>query len=231
MTLRSSGKQVHGHRRRPARRPKPAAGVLDTAFMRTGERSFAGHVVDPADLTRRHVVEFLLDGLPLTLRHAQEHNEALVRAGIGDGCYGFTFTLAADAVAQGMIVEARLANLGTPIGAPIRLHDSAPRPEERAQRGSKGDRHARGPGREWRGHVRWAGGLRFLGWLPPAQTLPREGESGQPPKVTAIIDGEAVAAATAAAWQHFGASFEDAEARPPSTSICRSVLPMVAYGG
>jgi len=152
--------------------------ALRTAFFRVEEGGFAGHVVDEADLSRRFVVELILDGVPIKLARADAYVDDL--AAVGDGCYGFYFSLPASTLADGFVVEARLANVGTAVDKPILLASSS---ETRSDpRGS--------------GAVSWLGGLRFDGWCLA--------EEEKVPIVTAVIDGEKVAEAHAARWTHIG---------------------------
>jgi hypothetical protein len=132
-------------------RASKSAATLHTAFARTGERSFAGYVVDPNDLTRKFSVEILVDGYPVKLVRAESEAPQLVREPVGDGAYGFTAWLDESIVQDGAVVEARLANLNTPIGVPVLL--DAP---SEAGAASEAD-----------GAVRWLGGLRFSGWINP----------------------------------------------------------------
>jgi hypothetical protein len=93
------------------------AGTLRTSFRRVDARTFAGYVVCEADLNQRFVVELLIDGIPIDVTQAAEYDQEL--AGIGDGCYGFSFALLDNALADNSVIEARLANMGTPVGEPI----------------------------------------------------------------------------------------------------------------
>src|SRR5882724_2912250 len=94
---------------------------LQGTFFRVGETSCAGHVFDQADLSRRLVVELLIDGVPVALVRANTFVRELVVKGIGDGCFGFSFALPDTILATGCVAEARLANDGTSLGAPIVL--------------------------------------------------------------------------------------------------------------
>ena len=87
------------------------------SFRRVDARTFAGYVVCEADLNQRFVVELLIDGVPIDVTQAAEYDQAL--AGVGDGCYGFSFALLDNALADNSVIEARLANMGTPVGEPI----------------------------------------------------------------------------------------------------------------
>jgi GT2 family glycosyltransferase len=157
---------------------KPAR--LRTAFYRVEEGGFAGHVVDEADLGRRFVVELMLDGIPIKLARADAYVPDLATEAVGDGCYGFYFSLPPSTLADGVVVEARLANVGTAVDNPIVLASpSETRSDPRAS-----------------GAVSWLGGLRFEGWCAA--------KPEQAPVVTAIIDGETVAKAHAGRWTHIG---------------------------
>ncbi len=160
---------------------------LRTAFGSAGARLFAGHVADPSNPTRRHVVQLFVDGVALQICIADQYDDALAADGVGDGCYGFSFAVAADALADASLIEARLANLGTPVGPPVRLLDSA------------GESHGLPSSRG----VRWIGGLRFCGWL----------EAGDhTPTVSALIDGATIAEVSATTWHQIGGRDDDAQA-------------------
>ena len=90
---------------------------LRTALHRVDARTFAGYAVSDVDLGRRFVVELLIDGISVQFTEANAYHDAL--AGTGDGCYGFSFALPSDVLADAAVVETRLANTGTPVGEPI----------------------------------------------------------------------------------------------------------------
>ncbi len=161
---------------------------LRAAFHRADTQTFTGYVVREADLNQRFVVELLIDGVPIDVTQAIEYHQAL--AGVGDGCYGFSFALVGDALADSAVVEARLANTGTPVGEPIHIQrgDQPPSPAQ-----TKGD-------------VSWLGGLRFTGWID----RPDIGSA----YVNALVDGELVAQAHNWRWHHIGKSHEDARVAP-----------------
>ncbi|OYZ75254.1 MAG: hypothetical protein B7Y12_12990, partial [Rhizobiales bacterium 24-66-13] len=48
----------------------PMACGVRAAFGASGETGFSGFVMDPEDLTRRHVVELLVDGVPIQVTRA-----------------------------------------------------------------------------------------------------------------------------------------------------------------
>jgi GT2 family glycosyltransferase len=155
-----------------------AAVALESAADLVSTREIAGFAYDPAAPERRFVVELWLDGLPTKLARAQLYDPALAAEGRGDGCYRFVFALDAEAAEGAVIAEARLANTGELIGAPIRLAETALAPER--------------PG----GEVRWVGGLRLSGWI--AWDPRAEG------RVRAFVDGEEVAQTRAQYFSHVG---------------------------
>lgn len=167
------------------RKKKNLAGAspkLRTRFVSASETSFEGYAVDEADLTRRFVIELLVDGYPFRLTRADAYVDELARAGTGDGCYGFSFVIPQWVLGDGSVVEARLANDGAVIGSPIAL--DAPASETADPRES--------------GTVQGLGGLRFEGWCGADQDAI--------PTITAMIDGEPVAQAQAARWTHVGSA-------------------------
>ena len=80
-----------------------------------------GFIFDPAYLERRFTVDILLDGLVVATTYADKFVSKLFEQGIGDGGYGFVVDLAPDLLATSRTLQARLANLGTPIGKPLDL--------------------------------------------------------------------------------------------------------------
>ena len=121
---------------------------LQTQFSRYDRTTFSGFVYDRADPTRRYAVELLVDGEPYMSSLCDEFVTELADAGIGDGRFGFTFNVQDEVSSNAAIIEARLANIGSPVGAPIRCDAAAPEAQ-------------------WHriGDIKWAGGLRFEGWL------------------------------------------------------------------
>jgi O-antigen biosynthesis protein len=152
---------------------------LKTAFHWSQGQTFSGYVVDTEDPGRTFIVELLVDGYPVKCARAADRVEALAADGLGDGCYGFSFSLADTVLDDATIVEARIANLGTAIGTPIFVRDLT------AARSTM----ASAPGT-----VRWLGGLRFSGWLADAED----------PTISIAIDGERVAEVSALGWRHIG---------------------------
>lgn len=121
---------------------------LQTQFSRSDRTTFSGFVYDRADLGRRYTVDLLVDGEPYMSSLCDEFVTELAEAGIGDARFGFTFNVQDQVSANAGIIEARLANIGSPVGAPIRCDVAAP--EARWHR---------------IGDIEWVGGLRFEGWL------------------------------------------------------------------
>jgi hypothetical protein len=121
---------------------------LQTQFSRYDRTTFSGFVYDRADLGRRYTVELLVDGEPYMSSLCDEFVTELAAAGIGDGRFGFTFSVQDEVGGSAAIIEARLANIGGAVGAPIRCDVAA-------------------PDAQWHRicEIKWAGGLRFEGWL------------------------------------------------------------------
>jgi O-antigen biosynthesis protein len=154
--------------------------ALRTGFSRSGRRSFCGHVVDLGNLAHKLAVEILVDGRPIKVMRAEAPVPELVRGRIGDGYYGFSFSLSDELASENAMIEARVANLGHAVGAPVVLDepfDGSPR-------------HA-GPGA-----LRWLSGLRFSGWVE---------DDARDAIVNLVVDGLLVMRVRAAAWSHAGA--------------------------
>ena len=156
---------------------------LRTDFVRIDDRTFAGYVVDEAELLRRFVVEILIDGTPQKLARADAYHNELAIEGIGDGCYAFAVDLPERVIEQATTIEARLANTAIAIGQPIILAQpaasTAANPEPTTE-------------------LNWLGGLRFEGWCVAAdQAIPT---------VTAVIDGENITQAQATRWANVGSA-------------------------
>src|SRR6516162_2440646 len=77
-----------------------------------------GFIFDPEHPERRFTVDVLLDGLVVATTYADKFVAELFEQGVGNGTYGFVVNLAPDLVAAARSLQARLANLGTPIGQP-----------------------------------------------------------------------------------------------------------------
>ncbi len=153
---------------------------LRCIFRRSGERVLEGFVLDPDDLSRRFVVELLIDGHPAQIARADTYVQDLANDKVGDGRYGFGFTVSEQSIGDCIVFEARLANIGTSIGAPILSRSAQPSNVELS-----------GPG-----EVQWLGGLRFRGWI--ADTV------NDNAFVNAVLEGEIVATARVAGWSHTG---------------------------
>lgn len=157
---------------------EPDEGVW-TAFRRTGARTCHGFVVDRADPARRFAVEIRLDGVPVGVLRANAYAPEVAQAGLGDGYYGFAYTLP-DGLAEAVVVDAVVANLDTPVGSSI---DFARTPAELAFAPA--------------GEVRWSGGLLIEGWVTA-------GVDGEAVTVSLAVDGEAPVRVRADRWQHIG---------------------------
>ena len=155
---------------------------LETSFQWTHDRTFSGFVFDAADPGRTFVVELLIGGYPVKCGRAADYVDALAARGIGDGCYGFSFSLADDALQDEAVVEARVANLATAVGEPIVIRDGA-------SAGALLSPQTPAPGA-----VRWLGGLRFSGWVA----------DGGEPLVDIFVDGEQVRQVRASGWAQIG---------------------------
>ncbi|MBH5399936.1 glycosyltransferase [Bradyrhizobium sp. CNPSo 4010] len=154
--------------------------ALRVQFGRSDEACFSGFVYDPKDLTRRLVLELLLDGVPVRIARADAYAPELASESIGDGCYGFSFALTPELIADSHVAEIRLANGHEAVGPSIKL-DAA----------DESISDSRGPG-----GIEWLGGVRFRGWV---RCAPAES-----PMVRAIVDGEPVAEARASNFTHVG---------------------------
>ncbi|WP_170263429.1 glycosyltransferase family 2 protein [Blastochloris sulfoviridis] len=170
-------------RRRP---PTEQPAGFDTAFVRDGAATFAGHAFDPADPARRLVLDILVDGVGFATLRADRFVPHLAARGLGDGCCGFALDLDREVLATAGMVEARIANTGAPVGAPIAL-DAAPAANDSAPRGA--------------GQIRWAGGLRFQGWVA--------GEADGV-CVDILVNGERIDRVAATGWGESGADPDDA---------------------
>ena len=102
---------------------------------------------------RRFSVEILIDGLVVQTAYADRFSST-VSPPIGDGCYGFAIPVAAACLDNASVAEARLANLGDPIGAPIDLADPGIGADATTVASSR---------------LGWLGGLRFRGWIAEAE--------------------------------------------------------------
>jgi hypothetical protein len=174
---------------------------LKTAFVRCGDAAFGGHVFDPSDPERRFSVEILLDGVPIHAVRADLLDRTLFEAGHGDGCYAFAFMLPAEKLRGHRMVEARLANLGTPVASAISLQS----PYD-----VTADVSAFGPGR-----VRWLGGLRIEGEV-------EFGDGGgalSDYPIEARICGKVVAAGKPSSWSFL--RDDTGQSRPVATFALR----------
>jgi GT2 family glycosyltransferase len=148
-------------------------------------RTFSGFVLDAADPGQKFVVELLVDGHPVQCVRAADFVAVLGADNIGDGCYGFLFSLTESALDGGTMVEVRIANLGIAVGEPVLIGGAAVADHVPASSGA----------------MRWLGGVRFSGWIA----------QGGEPIVNISVDGEQVDQVRASGWSHVGA-VEDARA-------------------
>jgi hypothetical protein len=176
------------------------AGRLRSHVIAAENRVIVGHVVDLKELETRFVVELWLDGWPVRLTRANLFDEALFDEGVGDGCYRFRFVLDAAMARTGGIVEARLANSGVPLGAPISVSALAGCVAPEAG-------------------VRWAGGLRLNGWIgaPPSDPTPL---------ISALAEGQVVAEGRASYWKYMS----DGVAATPVRAFEIDLPPSLADG-
>jgi hypothetical protein len=151
---------------------------LETSFTRSGQTFFSGYVVDPGNLARIYTVDVLIDGHVVRTAFANEYVYELAARKIGDGCFGFSVSIQTEVVDDAHVIEARLSNLGTLVGAPIVL---AFPDRETAD--------INGPG-----SARWLGGLRFSGWIGA--------DHPAAPILDVVVDGETVSQIKALGWTH-----------------------------
>ena len=159
-----------------ARRTLTTGNDFKTSFELINGNVFAGFVLDPADPSRRFTVELLIDGLVIDTAYCENYVREIAEQGLGDGCYGFVFTVSPSAVESAKVAEARIANLGFAVGSPL---DLDPLKRERRKPSSTSD-------------LRWLGGLRFSGWV--------EGMHQNSAKLKATVDGEVVMQVQALGW-------------------------------
>ena len=148
-------------------------------FVRLDRSAVAGFACDEARPERRFIVEILVDGLQIGSALADHASARAKKLGLGDGCYGFSFVLPEALLARAKMIEARLANIGDAVGAPLYLD------------GKDAATQAVAPPP---GAVEWSGGLRFTGWAELAD--------GTPPEISVLIDGALVAQTRAEGWRH-----------------------------
>lgn len=158
---------------------------LRSAFRRYGEARFCGYVLDPEDLWRQFTVEILIDGYVIKTMRADVYVHELALEGLGEGRYGFECVLPENAVLDAVVVEARLANVGTLLGAPILISEFLGLQPEII-----------GPG-----FVEWLGGVRFSG------TVPIAGDDDVP-ALDILVDGYAVMRVVASGWTRVGEASE-----------------------
>ncbi|MDA9543248.1 glycosyl transferase [Bradyrhizobium sp. CCBAU 45321] len=137
--------------------------------------TLSGFVYDAQAPERRYSVEIFLDGLVFSTTYADAFVPELAEQA-HQACCGFAITIEPDLLRAARTLEARLANLGTPVGQPVDLESE----------------YANGADLRKMCQLRWLGGLHFRGWIDSDSTVFLE----------AIVDGEAVAQVNATAWTH-----------------------------
>jgi O-antigen biosynthesis protein len=85
------------------------------------ERTVGGFALDQTQPDRKLVVEILIDDAPAAALIADAFSPALALQGRLDAFHGFIHPLIPSLARTSQIITARLANAGTPIGAPINL--------------------------------------------------------------------------------------------------------------
>lgn len=161
--------------------------ALETSFMQVAATVFGGHAVDVADPLRKFTVEILIDGTILQTTRADL--PALSGAGEvhGDGCHAFMVSLPTGAIEPGAIIEARIANLGIPVGDPIAIDVDRPPTLEQHNRGS----------------LSWLGGLRFSVVITGRDLT----------TIDVLVDGQAVLQARPTGWTSVDERGENVAAR------------------
>jgi O-antigen biosynthesis protein len=150
--------------------------TLRSSFGLIGNRTVAGFVYDAAQPDRQFVVEILVDGIPAGSVRADAFSPALAAEGSVDPQHGFVLTLGQARVETGRTIEARIANLDTPVAMPIDL-DTRPRH----------DLLLAAPGA-----IEKAEGSEISGWVAAA--------AGTNVVICASVGGEEVAATIARDW-------------------------------
>lgn len=163
-----------------------ANGSLQTAFYRTGERSFRGYAFDTGNPNHKPVVEIIVDGYPLKSIRADGYAPDLGENQVAGAYHGFACVLPEAVITDAEIIEARLANLDTIVGAPIRLSMPSDPTQQNASEGT----------------VHWLGGLRFSGCFCDS-----EAAIGN-----VFVDGSLVSRVRPSRWSHFGKLETDARA-------------------
>ena len=153
---------------------------LASDFYRLDKSAVSGYAFDRARQEQRFTVELLIDGVQIGSALADHASGRARDLGFGDGCYGFTFVLPETLLAHAEMVEARLANLGAAVGRPLMFNQP-------------GGQTTPADATPLQGEVEWSGGLRFTGWA--------ESADGDPPEISALIDGKLVAQARANGWR------------------------------
>lgn len=165
----------------------PAFDRLRSEFRQCEEARFCGYVLDPEELWRNFTIEILIDGYSIKTLVADAYVHELALDGLGEGRYGFEFTLPRNAVLDGAVVEARLANIGTLVGSPILISEFTGLQVELF----------------WPGLVEWLGGVRFSCTVPIV-------DDDSAATLDVFVDGYAVTRVAASGWTHIGETSEAA---------------------
>ena len=174
--------------------PQTTAGLaLRGQAELTAAREIAGYAFDASAPDKRLVVELWLDGQPVRLARADIFDPDLRAKGIGDGAFGFVFSLDDDLLESAETAEVRLANSGEPVGQPVTLAEAGAPPR-------------------FEGEARWAGGLRICGWVPKGAEGP----------IRAYVEGVEVAAAHPQYFAHVGVATDGGLARGFELSLPRA---------
>lgn len=160
-----------------ARTETMAKPKLVSRLVLAQDGTVSGFVFDPQTPERRFTVDILLDGLVLKTTYADAFVPALSQQAQNSTC-GFAMTVEPELLRTAGLLEARLANLGTPVGDPIDLETESTDPAD-LRPSCK---------------LHWLGGLHFEGWIDGDAVVTLE----------AIVDGEPVAQVRATAWTHIG---------------------------
>jgi len=162
--------------------PRAKQPNLLTKFVWLGQGTFAGFVADPVAPHLRFTVELLIDGMVIATAHSSQFVSEFVDEQIGDGSYGFLFSVPEALISNSNQAKVRLANTDTAIGVPIELTESVDRDISLGRPVS----------------LRWLGGVRFAGCL--------EDRDEVPPELNVIVDGQAVQQVKQLGWGQSDAS-------------------------
>jgi GT2 family glycosyltransferase len=158
------------------RRPPTSTASLQTSLALINDSVFVGFVVDPAEPTQRFTVELSLDSLVIEAAYADQYSQEAAEKFASDGCHGFAISVPRSAIDNAVIAEARVANLGLAVGAPLLLSEL-----RKAQKDTVST-----------SRLRWLGGLRFSGWVAD--------DNGTIAALKVMVDGEQIMQVRALGW-------------------------------